>query len=159
MNERTWIGLKAWDTYMGNGEGRNREGDMIYEQPKGCLPENLALLRFFYFSQFNIGDACDREAQEDAHPAIRRMLQEPTDISTRVEAPSSNAGCNSRTSTRFFMNLIKKQDRTMKELYDIMKKDFQEENFTIKEWIIYGVCAPIALILLCGLAELIEPTI
>ena len=38
-------------------------------------------------------------------PAIRRMLQEPTDISTRVEAPSSNAGYNSRTSTRFFMQL------------------------------------------------------
>lgn len=47
----------------------------------------------------------------------------------------------------------------MKELYDIMMKDFQQENFTRKEWIIYGVCAPLALILLCGLAELIEPTI
>lgn len=47
----------------------------------------------------------------------------------------------------------------MKELYDIMMKDFQEENFTLKEWIIYGVVAPLALILLCGLAELIEPTI
>lgn len=73
-------------------------------------------------------------------------------------SPSSNAGYNSRTSTRFLCNLIK-QDRTMKELYDIMMKDFQEENFTRKEWIIYGVCAPLALILLCGLAELIEPTI
>ena len=40
-------------------------------------------------------------------PAIRRMLQEPTDIFTRVEALSSNAGYNSRTSTRFFCNLIK----------------------------------------------------
>lgn len=58
----------------------------------------------------------------------------------------------------FFRNLIK-QDRTMKELYDIMMKDFKEENFTLKEWIIYGVVAPLALILLCGLAELIEPTI
>lgn len=47
----------------------------------------------------------------------------------------------------------------MKELYDIMMKDFQEENFTLKEWIIYGVVSPIALILLCGIAELIEPTI
>lgn len=34
-------------------------------------------------------------------PAIRRILQKPTDISTRVEAPSGNAGYNSRTSTRF----------------------------------------------------------
>ena len=47
----------------------------------------------------------------------------------------------------------------MKELYDIMMKDFQEENFTLKEWIIYGVVAPIAVILMCGIAELIEPTI
>lgn len=74
-------------------------------------------------------------------------------------SPSSNAGYNSRTSTRFFMQLNQKQDRTMKELYNIMMKDFQEENFTRKEWIIYGVVAPLALILLCGLAELIEPTI
>ena len=58
-----------------------------------------------------------------------------------------------------FFAINQKQDRTMKELYNIMMKDFQEENFTLKEWIIYGVCAPIALILLCGLAELIEPTI
>lgn len=47
----------------------------------------------------------------------------------------------------------------MKELYDIMMKDFKEENFTLKEWIIYGVVAPIAVILMCGIAELIEPTI
>lgn len=47
----------------------------------------------------------------------------------------------------------------MKELYDIMMKDFKQENFTLKEWIIYGVVAPIAVILMCGIAELIEPTI
>ena len=47
----------------------------------------------------------------------------------------------------------------MKELYYIMMKDFKEENFTLKEWIIYGVVAPIAVILMCGIAELIEPTI
>lgn len=35
MNERTWMGLKAEDTYMGNGEGRNREADMISEHPEG----------------------------------------------------------------------------------------------------------------------------
>ena len=47
----------------------------------------------------------------------------------------------------------------MKELYDIMMKDFKQENFTLKERIIYGVVAPIAVILMCGIAELIEPTI
>jgi len=46
MNERTWIGLKGLGTYMGNGEGRNREADMISEHPEGWLPENLVLLRF-----------------------------------------------------------------------------------------------------------------
>lgn len=63
---------------MGNGEGRNREADMISEHPFGCLPEYLRFSVFLTLLNINIGDACDREAQEDAHPAIRRMLQEPT---------------------------------------------------------------------------------
>ena len=45
------MGQRAEDTYMGNGEGRKREADMISEHPKGWLPENLVLLRFFYSSQ------------------------------------------------------------------------------------------------------------
>ena len=58
------MGQRAEDTYMGNGEGRNREADMISEHPKGWLPENLVLLRFFLlFSIVSIGDDCDREAQ------------------------------------------------------------------------------------------------
>ena len=44
------MGQRAEDTYMGNGEGRNREADMISEH-KGWPPENLVLLRFFYSSQ------------------------------------------------------------------------------------------------------------
>ncbi len=32
-------------------------------------------------------------------------------------------------------------------------KDYLKENFTLKEWIKYGVCYPIGLILACVLAD------
>ena len=41
----------------------------------------------------------------------------------------------------------------MKELIKVFEKDIKSENFTRKEIIIYGIIAPIALILVCGLAE------
>ena len=41
----------------------------------------------------------------------------------------------------------------MKELLEILEKDIKSENFTRKEIVIYGIIAPIALILVCGLAE------
>lgn len=41
----------------------------------------------------------------------------------------------------------------MKELFEIFEKDIKSENFTRKEIVIYGVIAPLALILVCGLAE------
>lgn len=41
----------------------------------------------------------------------------------------------------------------MKELIKVFEKDIKGENFTRKEIIIYGIIAPIALILVCGLAE------
>lgn len=36
----------------------------------------------------------------------------------------------------------------MKEFLDIMMKDIQEENFTCKEYIVYGIITPLALIAL-----------
>ena len=36
----------------------------------------------------------------------------------------------------------------MKEFLDFMMKDFQEENFTRKEYIVYGIITPLALIAL-----------
>ena len=41
----------------------------------------------------------------------------------------------------------------MKELFEIFDKDIKSENFTRKEKVIYGIIAPLALILVCGFAE------
>jgi hypothetical protein len=40
----------------------------------------------------------------------------------------------------------------MKEFLEIMGKDIMSENFTCKEYVVYGVIAPLVLVLLCGLA-------
>ena len=41
----------------------------------------------------------------------------------------------------------------MKEFLEIMGKDIMSENFTRREYVIYGIVAPLVLVLLCGLAE------
>ena len=41
----------------------------------------------------------------------------------------------------------------MKEFFEIMKKDIMSENFTKKEYVVYGIVAPLVLLLVCGLAE------
>ena len=41
----------------------------------------------------------------------------------------------------------------MKELLEILEKDIKSENFTRKEIVIYGIITPLALVLVCGLAE------
>ena len=41
----------------------------------------------------------------------------------------------------------------MKELWQVFEKDIKSENFTRKEIIIYGIIAPLALLLVCGFAE------
>lgn len=41
----------------------------------------------------------------------------------------------------------------MKELIKVFEKDIKSENFSNKEIVIYGIIAPLALILVCGLAE------
>ena len=40
----------------------------------------------------------------------------------------------------------------MKEFLRIMGKDIMSENFTKKEYVVYGIVAPLVLVLLCGLA-------
>ena len=44
----------------------------------------------------------------------------------------------------------------MKELFEIMMKDILSEDFTKREYIIYGIIAPLGLIALCVLAEVIN---
>lgn len=39
----------------------------------------------------------------------------------------------------------------MKEFLEIMGKDILSENFTKKEYVVYGIVAPLVLVLLCGL--------
>ena len=41
----------------------------------------------------------------------------------------------------------------MKEFMEIMGKDIMSENFTSREYVVYGIVAPLVLVLLCGLAE------
>lgn len=44
----------------------------------------------------------------------------------------------------------------MKEFWQTMEKDIQEENFTQSEWFIYGIVAPMALFLTVILLAIIE---
>ena len=39
----------------------------------------------------------------------------------------------------------------MKEFLRIMGKDVMTENFTRKEFLVYGIVAPLVLVLVCGL--------
>lgn len=39
----------------------------------------------------------------------------------------------------------------MKEFFEIMGKDIMSENFTRKEYVMYGIVAPLVLMLVCGL--------
>jgi hypothetical protein len=44
----------------------------------------------------------------------------------------------------------------MKELIEIMLKDIKDENFSKKEYIVYGILTPIVLVALMALAGWLE---
>lgn len=44
----------------------------------------------------------------------------------------------------------------MKQFFEIMMKDIQREEFTLKECLVYGVVVPLVLIALMGFAGWIE---
>ena len=44
----------------------------------------------------------------------------------------------------------------MKELFKIMEKDIMDEHFTKREYIVYGILAPIALVAIMALAGWLE---
>lgn len=48
--------------------------------------------------------------------------------------------------------IITKIQVIMKEFLEIMEKDILIENFTKKEYVVYGIVAPLVLVLVCGLA-------
>ena len=39
----------------------------------------------------------------------------------------------------------------MKDFWKIIEKDITSENFTQKEYVMYGIVAPLVLVLVCGL--------
>ena len=41
----------------------------------------------------------------------------------------------------------------MKEFLNIMGKDILSENFTRREYVVYGIVAPLVLVLVCVLAD------
>ena len=45
---------------------------------------------------------------------------------------------------------------TLKEIINVFSKDIASENFTKKEFVTYGIIAPLALIAACVLAELLN---
>ncbi len=49
-------------------------------------------------------------------------------------------------------NVTTKTEVIMKEFLEIMGKDIMNENFTRKEFLVYGIIAPLVLVLVCGLA-------
>lgn len=42
----------------------------------------------------------------------------------------------------------------MKQLFSILAKDLQSENFSTREMVIYGVVAPMALVAVCMIASI-----
>ena len=51
--------------------------------------------------------------------------------------------------------VITKKSTAMKEFLRIMGKDIMTENFTRKEFLVYGIVAPLVLVLVCGLAGIL----
>ena len=43
----------------------------------------------------------------------------------------------------------------MKDFFDLMEKDYMSEGFSKKEWVIYGIIAPVVLVIGCVIAEFI----
>ena len=44
----------------------------------------------------------------------------------------------------------------MKEFLKMMEKDYMSEGFSRKEWVIYGIIAPVVLVIGCVIAEWIS---
>lgn len=49
-----------------------------------------------------------------------------------------------------------KNEIEMKELLKVFEGDFREEGFTMKEVVIYGIVAPMVLVVGCVIAEIVD---
>ena len=73
---------------------------------------------------------------------------------------SSNFGCGDGVKTldcgfdsrRGNKLVITKTEEIMKEFFEIMGKDILSEKFTKREYVVYGIVAPLVLVLVCVLA-------
>jgi len=43
----------------------------------------------------------------------------------------------------------------MKDFLKMMEKDYMSEDFTKREWVIYGIIAPVVLVIGCVISEMI----
>ena len=41
----------------------------------------------------------------------------------------------------------------MKEFFEMMEKDYLTEGFSKREWVIYGIIAPVVLVIGCVIAD------
>ena len=41
----------------------------------------------------------------------------------------------------------------MKDFFELMEKDYMSEGFSKREWVIYGIIAPVVLVIGCVIAE------
>ena len=57
---------------------------------------------------------------------------------------------NARHSSEIII-IITKKSTSMKDFFEIMGKDIMSENFTSREYLVYGIVAPVVLVLVCGL--------
>jgi hypothetical protein len=44
----------------------------------------------------------------------------------------------------------------MKEFFDIMMKDIWNENFSRREYVVYGVIVPVAFVVICLVASIVD---
>ena len=44
----------------------------------------------------------------------------------------------------------------MRKFFEIMEKDIHKDNFTRKEWLVYGILVPVIMMVLMGIAGWLE---
>lgn len=82
----------------------------------------------------------------------RSKLNKSFRISVCIYSPND-------TGSLFSPYLLTKKCTIMKEFWSIMEKDYQKENFTTQEMVVYGIIAPLTLVAVMALAGWMESLI